>query len=114
MDNCPFCGFEEKPFSSRASDHCHWVGEFAGRLANVRSIYCYERELATSRDYLTRLFQSVAPQCIPGEKLIYLCIQIDNYIAGQNIELATLRELLMEKGEMKFTATFNDEWEEED
>ena len=45
-DKCPFCGAEDKSYSSNPKDHCHWVGKYAKDLAGVRSSYCYERQIA--------------------------------------------------------------------
>lgn len=41
--------------------------------------------------YLSRLFKSNAPQCEPFNDLMVLCTQIDNLIAGLNIDLTTTR-----------------------
>ena len=49
-------------------------------------------ELYRGKNHLRNLFLSVAPQCIPGEDLIDICYQIDNYIAGQNIEILELKK----------------------
>lgn len=55
MNKCPYCGRESKPFSSNSEDHCFWVGDLAKRLGGVRSISCYEAELAAMRDIINRL-----------------------------------------------------------
>lgn len=45
----------------------------------------------TAKNHLKGLFVSVAPQCIPGDSVTDLVLQIDNYIAGQNIKIEELK-----------------------
>ena len=47
-----------------------------------------EQQIAEATGYLTRLFHIVAPECKPMDTLLMLCTQIDNYIAGQNRQIA--------------------------
>lgn len=52
-------------------------------LTNLRgSLATAQAEIADARDYLTQLFKVCAPQCRPNARLLTLCTQIDNYIAG--------------------------------
>lgn len=64
----------------------------------------------TAKNYLTELFMLLAPQCIPGDSATDLVMQIENYIAGQNIRIEELEsegivqlkrmlELVMEKAD---------------
>jgi len=48
----------------------------------------------TAKKHLTGLFMSAAPQCIPGDSLTDLVLQIDNYIAGQNYKIKDMEEKL--------------------
>ncbi|MFA5024992.1 MAG: hypothetical protein WC503_00595 [Candidatus Shapirobacteria bacterium] len=50
----------------------------------------------TAKIYLTELFLTVAPQCTPGDSLVDLVAQIDNYIAGQNDKIKKLKEEYIE------------------
>lgn len=57
-------------------------------IKNLRTrLAAAEAELTEAYGYLSRLFKNIAPQCEPMEKLIFLCTQIDNYIAGTNEKL---------------------------
>ena len=70
------------------------LDEFQAAQERIREL---ETVIFDAKGYLTRLFQFLAPQCVPEDKLIYLCTQIDNYIAGQNIKIARLEAALKEK-----------------
>lgn len=54
------------------------------------------KELEEGKGYLIRLWGLVAPQCEILTTLVGLATQFDNYIAGQNHELATLQAQLAE------------------
>jgi hypothetical protein len=48
-------------------------------------------EIDQAIQYLTTVFKAAAPQCEPFGRLLNLCTQIDNLIAGQRIEIERLR-----------------------
>ncbi len=52
MDKCEHCGREKKPWSSRASDHCHYVGALGKKLPGIRSSYCYDAQIAALKSQL--------------------------------------------------------------
>ena len=54
----------------------------------VAEHYALKQQIAKATGYLTRLFHIVAPECKPMDTLLMLCTQIDNYIAGQNRQIA--------------------------
>jgi hypothetical protein len=61
-------------------------------------------ELDAGKNYLRNLFNFVAPQCIPGDSLVDLVMQIDNYIAGRDIETKNLCEKIMKLEQEKYSA----------
>lgn len=62
-----------------------WSEFFPEQKSSCPNCAALEKRLAEAHGYLSRLFKSVAPQCEPSEKLIFLCTQIDNYIAGLHL-----------------------------
>jgi hypothetical protein len=84
MDKCKFCGAEENPTSSDPTDHCEWVGKYSKKLTGVRSIYCYERELASLRADLE------AKDKLLREAVLMLKRWVDNSLSEEyGIELLT-------------------------
>jgi hypothetical protein len=57
---CPFCGSEDKPYSSSSMDHCHWVGKFSNDLKGIRSIWCYERQLTQHQELLREVVEVIS------------------------------------------------------
>jgi len=51
-ETCPFCGMREDIFSYNPEDYCRWVGKYADDFKGLRSVSCYERQLAQQADML--------------------------------------------------------------
>jgi hypothetical protein len=73
---------------------------FSGRTAAKAILAKLDRlteETNQAKEYATRLFSTVAPQCKPMADAVGLLSQLDNYIAGQKRELdrreAVIREV---------------------
>lgn len=65
----------------------------AARVDHIRAQdhYAAAKEgITRATEYLRGVFQAAAPQCEPFGKLLNLCTQIDNLIAGQKGEIARL------------------------
>jgi hypothetical protein len=63
-------------------------GEHDNRDAALRKV---RAEIDQAIQCLTTVFKAAAPQCEPFGRLLNLCTQIDNLIAGQRIEIERLR-----------------------
>lgn len=63
---CQFCGREAKPFSSDPSDHCCWVGDLADKLKGIRSISCYESQLAQQAETIKILEKELTEKEVGG------------------------------------------------
>jgi len=51
-ETCPFCGMREDIFSYNPEDYCRWVGKYADDFKGLRSVSCYERQLAQQAEVM--------------------------------------------------------------
>jgi len=66
------------------------LGMIVNSLLSINRDSYVEKEVNFSKNYLRILFKSVAPQVQPAGNLIGLCMQLDNYLAGQDNKIREL------------------------
>jgi hypothetical protein len=97
-DKCKFCGRGPKPFSSASKDHCYWVGKYADDLKGLRSISCYETELAT----LKALVRDMGEVLIPLDRFVgLLATSGASWTRGQMIDLNVKTQEIINRCEVK-------------